>query len=334
MLAALQLSETGYDLAFKYGTPTASLGSDHSSLPDAALVEPFRMHCVLTADLAAIMSQHGPAILHGSDRVPAEAVSQYWSASRNRLELWHQAMARYRSAEDSGNTLRLRTWWKEHAGVMEEVLVTEMLTRVVAAIAAGLDTVQHVDEISPVTHAVFLSHLEARNRVQQIMLFGRGNSVTDAVRLNRLRAVVERWTDTMIGRVSIELPELTKYGINVDRAKQYASEAREYSVGVAARTTTWLMNAAMNDTLRRRTSKHTSLPGANHAVASSVVMMLRPDLFDSVGALKSLWLHRLSSTTGQANRVLDELQHQDIDQAVTADGLEMTGGDFFSRWYL
>ena len=291
------------------------------------------MHCVLIADLAAIMSQHGTAILRGSDRVPADAVSQYWSASRNRLELWHQTMARYRAAEDSGSILRLRTWWQDHAGVMEEVLVTEMLTRVVAAIAAGLDTAQSVDEISPVTHAVFLSHLEARNRVQQIMLFGRGNSVTDAVRLNRLRRVVERWTDMLIGRLSIDSPELTCYGINIDLAKQHASEARDFSVGIAARTTTWLMNAAMNDTLRRRTSRQTSLPGANHAVATSVVMMLRPDLFDSVGTLKSLWLHRLNSTADQADRVLDELQHRDIDQAVTADGLEMTSGDFFSRWY-
>jgi hypothetical protein len=291
------------------------------------------MHCVLIADLAAMMSQHGPAILQGSDRVPAEAVSQYWSASRNRLELWHQTMARYRAAEDSGNVMQLKFWWQQHAGIMEEVLVTEMLTRVVAAIAAGLDAMQRVDEISPVTHAVYLSHLEARNRVQQIMLFGRGNSVSDAVRLNRLRRVVERWTDTIIGRVSIEMPDLTRYAINVDRARQHASEARDFSVGVAGRTATWLMNAAMHDTLRRRTSKHTSLPGANQAVANSVALMLRPDLFDSVGTLKSLWLHRLSSTMGQADRVLQELHDKDINQAVTADGLEMTSGDFFSRWY-
>lgn len=223
--------------------------------------------------------------------------------------------------------LQLRSWWQQHAGVMEEVLVTEMLTRVVAAIAAGLDTIQRVDEISPVTHAVYLSHLEARNRVQQIMLFGRGNSVSDAVRLNRLRRVVERWTDTLIGRIAIDSPDLSRYGINPDRARQHATESRDFSVGVAARTTTWLMNAAMQETLRRRTSQQTSLPGANQAVASSVIMMLRPDLFDSVGTLKSLWMHRLNSMTGQADRVLQELQYQDIDQAVTADGLEMTSGD-------
>jgi hypothetical protein len=299
------------------------------SLPEAS-----RMHCVHIADLAAIMSQHGPAILHGSDRVPAEAVSQYWSASRNRLELWHQTMARYRAAESGGNVLRLRSWWQEHAGVMEEILVTEMLTRVVAAIAAGLDAAHRVDEVSPVTHAVYLSHLEARNRVQQIMLFGRGNSVSDAVRLNRLRRAVEHWTDTMIGRLSIHSPDLTRYAIHVDRANQHASESRDFSVGAASRTTNWLMNAAMHDTLRRRTSESVSLPGANRAVASSVVMMLRPDLFDSVGTLKTLWIHRLSSTTGQADRVLQELQHPDIEQAVTADSLKMTSGDQFGRWYL
>lgn len=291
------------------------------------------MHCVLIAELAATMSQHGPAVLKGSDQVPAEAVSQYWSASRNRFELWHQTMARYRAAEESGQAIQLRNWWTDHAGVLEEVLVTEMLTRVVAAIAAGLDRVQKVDEISPVTHAVYLSHLEASNRVQQIMLFGRGNSVTDAVRLNRLRRAVEHWTDTMVGRVAVHSRELTEYAVDRDRALQFAAESRQFCHGVYHRTTTWLMNAAMTDTLRRRTSDHCSLPGANGAVASSVIMMLRPDLFDSVGTLKSLWMHRIGSTTGQADRVLQELQDQDIEKAVTANALEITGGIQLGRWY-
>ncbi len=292
------------------------------------------MHSVLLADIAALVSQHGPAILYRREAIPPQAVTKYWASSRTRFDLWHQTLGRYRDAEKSGDSLKLRRWWQANVVVLEEVLVSEILTRVIAALAAGLDDAGETDEVSPVTHAVYLTHLEARNRVQQMMLFGRGNSVQDAVRLNRLRQGVERWTDALIGRMSVQNPDNISYAINHDRATEYMDESRGHGLGAARDTATWLMNAAMHDMLRRRTSNLTALPDANRNVAQSVMLMLRPDLFDSVGALKSLWLHRLQVGTDQTDRVLNELSDKDIDNAETASGIEMTHDSNFERWYM
>ena len=292
------------------------------------------MHCVLIADLAATVSHHGPAILYRREAIPPQAMTQYWASSRNRFELWHQTMARYRHAEQSGDFNSLRNWWRDHVVVLEEVLVTEMLTRVIAAMAAGMEATGDTDEISPVTHAVHLNHLEARNRVQQIMLYGRGNSVADAVRLNRLRKGVESWTDALIGRMAARTPEIIHYAIDSSRAASHAEETRMYGHGPARDTSDYLMNAAMHDMLRLRTSPAAALPEANRAVAKSVMLMLRPDLFDSVGALKSLWLHRLEIDSDRTDRVLDELGGPNIDEAATANGIEVLHEPYFQRWYL
>ena len=82
---------------------------------------------------------------------------------------------------------------------MEEVLVSEILARVVAALGAGIDERSADEEISPVTHAILLNHLEASNRVHQIILKARGAAVTKAERLNRVRQGIESWTDVLIG---------------------------------------------------------------------------------------------------------------------------------------
>lgn len=292
------------------------------------------MHCVFVADLAALVSDHGPAILCGREAIPPQAVTQYWTSSRNRFELWHQTIARYRSVEKAGDFQSLRNWWQQHVVVLEEVFVTEMLTRVIAALATGIDGRSETDEISPVTHAVHVTHLEARNRVQQLLLFGRGNSVQDTVRLNRLRQGVERWTDAMIGRMSVRTSPAMQYAINPSRAAEFANEMRTFGYGPSRNTTAWLMNAAMHDMLKRRTSEQAALPEANRSVARSVMLMLRPDRFDSVGVLKSLWLHRLEIGALRTDRVLDELGAADIDHAETAEGLEMTNESYFERWYL
>lgn len=187
----------------------------------------------------------------------------------------------------------LRSWWREHLVILEEVLVSEMLTRVIASMGDALDADSQADEVAPITRAIHLSHLEASNRVQQLMLRGRGSSVQNAVRLNRLRTGVERWTDVLLGRMSANANDRFRYAYDAERAKTHAEEMRSYGQGPARDTALWLMDAAMRDMLSRRTTHQSALPEANRNVAESVIMMFREDLFDGVGTLKSLKMQRM-----------------------------------------
>ena len=94
----------------------------------------------------------------------------------------------------------------------------------------------------------------------------------------------------------------------------------------------WLMNASMHDTLCRQTSERAALAEANRAISQNVLLMLRPNLFDSLGTLKSIWLHQLESdgmigdqalSPGDADSVQpdEEPVDWDADQA------------HFERWY-
>jgi len=92
------------------------------------------MHVVQLTELASVLAYHGPAMLLQRRPISPEAIAQYWSASRNRLDLWHQVMARFNRVKSTGDFYRMRCWWTDHMGVLEEILASEVLTRVVAAI--------------------------------------------------------------------------------------------------------------------------------------------------------------------------------------------------------
>lgn len=280
------------------------------------------MHCINLADLAAILAHHGPSILYRRQQVPVDAVTRYWTACRQRFELWHHAMGRYRELEQSGSPLELRSWWASHRPMLEEILVSEMLARVYAAIGAGLDGGCEKAEIAPVVHSVYLSQLEARNRVLHLMVYGRGNSIHDAVQLNRLRGEVERWTDALLGGMAIEQTAPLDYAISRSRAAAHAEDARSNPPGAVRDTVNWLVSAAMRDALSRRISNNAALPQANRDVADAVMLCLRPDLFDSVGVLKSLWLHRLEAGTDHTDRVLRQLSSGDLNRGDSLSGLE------------
>ncbi|MGB1816566.1 MAG: hypothetical protein ACPHJ3_14500, partial [Rubripirellula sp.] len=261
-----------------------------------------------------------------------EALTQYWTATHARFSLWHQAMARYSRAEQTDDQAAMDAWWSDHTALMEEILVSEMLTRVVAALGAGMDANSTDEEISPVTHAILLNHLEASNRVHQIMLKAHGAASAKAEQLNRLRQGIESWTDVLIGRMSLRNSAPVQYAIARERATEYAEEASQQGHGVTRKTSNALMNISMHDMINQRMSSDPALPAANREVSRSVMLMLRPELFDSVGALKSLWMHRLEKSADQTDRMLDELTSADIHDAETSDSLELTGGSYFERW--
>ena len=290
------------------------------------------MHSVHLVDLAAVVSEHGPAILYGRETLSPEALTHYWTATHSRFNLWHQAMARYSRAEQLNQESALNDWWEQHTPVMEEILVSEILTRVVAALGNGLDSQASEEEISPVTHAILLNHLEASNRVHQVMLKANGRNMVKAEQLNRVRRGIESWTDVLIGRMALRNREPLQYAIERERALEYAEEAVLQGYGVIRKTSNALMNMSMHDMITKRLSVEPALPAANREVARSVMLMLRPELFDSVGTLKSLWMHRLENSADQTDRMLEELASADIHEAETSDSLEVTAGSYFERW--
>ncbi len=269
-----------------------------------------------------MLAHYGPGLLYDRNLLPAEAMTGYWTASRHRFDLWHHAIGRYRRIEKTAPAALLRQWWQEHVPMLEEVLVSETLTRVYAALGAGLDRQCEQSELKPVLHSVHVTHIEVRNRVLQLMVYGRGSSIDQAVRLNRLRTEVERWTDVLLGAMAAVFPEPLEYAFNQRRAAAHGKDVRSLPIGAARDTANWLAAATLRSVLERRTSPHPALPDANRQVARAVMLCLRPDLFDSVGLMKSLWLKRMQAGVEQADRVLEEMTAPELNSGSILGGYE------------
>ncbi|TWU33388.1 hypothetical protein [Novipirellula artificiosorum] len=292
------------------------------------------MHCVLLADLAALVSQHADAISLGDDQEMADSVTHYWTSTRSRLELWHQVIARYRRAESVGDSITMSQWWNLHMTVLEEILVSETLCRVIAAVGKALDEKNGRDDVAPITETVFQSHLEVRARVHHLMLFGRGSTVRNAVRLNRLRKGVERWTDALLGRMIPRCSTAARYTIDTNRANAYAEECSGWEPLPERETACWLFNIAMHDMLMRRTTNRPALPRSNQRVADSVLRMFPRVGFDSLGTMKSHWLRQLERGTKtsehQPSKPILETKHHPID-ATRVSGESKPSSQ---RWYI
>lgn len=241
------------------------------------------MHSIELARIATLIAAQGPSLAMIRPTIPVEAMTRYWVASRQRTELWNRGLARLVELEADGRPLAIDAWWFEHIPMIEEILVSEMLTRVMAAVGAALDDGVEDRDVEPVTHSIFQTHLESRNRVLRVLLFSRGRSVEQALRLNRLRRCVERWTDFLLAPLIRVRPDSLQFAIDAGRARAYASESPEQYSDRTSDGVNWLSAATLELSLTSLCDRRAGLPQANRQLGEAVLACLRPQLFDSLG---------------------------------------------------
>jgi hypothetical protein len=256
-------------------------------------------------ELAAIASVQGPTLIESNLSIPPQSIEQYWTTSKVRLDRWAWRLKRFVGDADTDAHQRRRQW-PEVQGVLEEILTSEMLTRVWTAVLCAYDRQRKTEEASPVARSVLIGHMEARHRVLTLMVRGPGIDAEDAVKLNRLRRHVERWTDLLVGRIAA-LHDVGEFAFDPRRAKDFAADL-QYHGGLQGKQLVWpLMLTSLRAGFRKSLDACSPNADLNARIAASVLACFPNDLFDSIGLFRSLWLMRLTNITADAQGMIDDL---------------------------
>ncbi len=255
------------------------------------------MHCVETAEFAALLAHHAAIILSDNQAYAGKELTRYWVESRARMEQWHEDLSHYHTIDADLRPFAMQAWWTNYQATLEEIMVTDILSRIVAALGLAIDQRRQQREIDPVTHSVFVSHLEARNRVFKLVLFGRGSSASQSLQLNRLRRAVERWIDRLLVPIVIIEPTARRYAIDFERLDANLQDYFEESSPDFRSLSDRLSRSAMGCTLRSRTKCKAAHPSYNDQVTDTVVSLLPASAFDSLGWFKSTKFAPFAKTT-------------------------------------
>ena len=273
------------------------------------------MHACDLVQLAALVAAHGRAFAAGAGRVSSAALDDYWAASKCRLERWSRSLKSFTTAVHHSRADALAQWPLVRP-VIEEILLSELLTRVWSGVLAAHDRRHGQSESDPVARSVMMGHLEARHRALTMLLHGPGVGTVAAVELNRLRTRVERWIDMLVGGV-LEGDDLTQFAIDPDRAREFAADLRERRQQPLALHAWQLTLASLKAAFRPQRENRSGNDDLNTRIATAVVACFPPDLFDATGVLQSLWVVRLSNVTADAQGMIDELVRMEHEPVAT-----------------
>ncbi|MGD9646105.1 MAG: hypothetical protein AB7U73_10375 [Pirellulales bacterium] len=266
------------------------------------------MHVAELVQLAAFVSAQGPNVLAGSHHLSTDGSERYWTAAKCRFDRWGRELKQHlRRAADAD--IQISLLWFLLRPVLEEILCSESLARVWAALAAAHDRQHNTQELEPVARSVMIGHLEARHRALELMLHGPGLGSEHAVYLNRLRRRIEQWTDLMVAHVA-PLSDPAEFALDAGRAARFLAELGPAAGPGATRRWSLALGALQGS---RVPGLDVRSPNAdlNAAIAAAIASSLPPTLFDDAGLPRSLWLARMYAISDDAQWQLSRLACDD-----------------------
>jgi len=261
------------------------------------------MHACELVEFAGLLATNGPLIIRHSERLSNSGLEQYWTASKCRQESWSRTLNRFSRQVQYANSNEVAAAWQEIRPLLDEILTTEILTRVWTAVCCGFEQRRGLDEASPVVRNVLAGHLESRHRVLNLMVYGHGLRVEEAVELNRMRRRNERWTDVLLGQLA-ETTKVSEFACSANRVHEFAADMRN----AHRPETAWsLLLTSLRTSYRRTQGDAAHSDEFNHRIVAGILACLPSELFDTTGMLKSLWVVRMQHAARDTEGMIEEL---------------------------
>ena len=160
------------------------------------------MHASRLVDLAAIVSAQHRMLCQQKVGPEFWAADQFWVLSRARLNEWARKLKCCESLRIQKPEFDAVQFWVETRPVIEEVLLSEICTRVWCATLSIIEQQRHPGELDPIARSVFIANLEARRRALRLILLAKGLSGISTTSVNSLRIECETWTDYLLADLS------------------------------------------------------------------------------------------------------------------------------------
>lgn len=304
---AVQVGTTGISLALTKVIELDKLCSLGSQI---------QMHSKTLAAVSGWAAFNSANLIYGEEGQTIFAASNYWSAAKCRLDRWSRALRMFEkdvNQENSGHDP-----WPAIEVVVQEILVSEMLTRVWSAIMVCHDEEQQSDELSAIAYSTFLSQVEARNRALRLIVVSQTSDPEWFEKMNKLRRKVERWTDMLLGHLPNSKVAM-EFGFEPNRVKDFSNERRSTS-DAELRQKHPIFTAALFQDLQQSCGKFPANPSSNREIVSGVLSCFSADRFDSTGLPKSaqqLWVEKHSYDSQMLVDHLVELEFE-VDSKVAA----------------
>ena len=274
------------------------------------------MHASQLAEIGSWVAVHAANLVFGRQQPELCASNEYWVASKCRLQRWVTALKMFE--QDIANPDEDHDPWPALQAVVEEILLSEFVTRVWAASVLCHDQYHGSEEMHGLAHSTFVSHIEVRNRATRILLAGQADNEEVFDRINLLRRKLERWTDLFLAQLP-NLRSAQQMAFDPERVADFYQERRQEEGAHVVRRQQILMASFAAEL--EGFSQYAANPAFNRQIASGIMACFPSDRFDSTGLPKSarmLWMEKSQNDTQLLVEELADFEDKSLEKPSSA----------------
>ena len=261
------------------------------------------MHATQMAEIGGWLSICSEVFTRGGHPANANQAMRYWSASKCRLQRWQAALKVFEN--DFQNPCEMHDPWHAIEVVIQEILMSELLTRVWTVVLIQHDRYIEHNEMQSIGQSVFIGHLETRNRAMRLMIKNRASNQKAYDRLEELRRRMERWVDLLLSRIS-DLELAIQFGFDEHRVRDFAAD-RHMEDSQRRDQVQKLLLASLTSSLKNGVKQWTANPDLNREIAAGVLACFPGDRFDTHGIPKSIMMMQMDQVQNDTHAMVQGL---------------------------
>ncbi|MEN1679109.1 MAG: hypothetical protein AAGJ46_05920 [Planctomycetota bacterium] len=274
------------------------------------------MHARELIEVAATLCLDAGRLIDESPKLCQATLAEYWAASRCRLDDWGRQLS---ALANHGRSTQLAD--VDANALSTDLLLTQVHTRCVAAIAVAHDRRIGEDDAGPIARNTLAGHDEAIGRLEAIYKARQRPRSPAATSFRLLARRAERWTDLLLGYVlplcgspgaTSPAGHAIEFTFDPARAQEFAYDAH-CQTGEGGRWTpavSRVLHAAIHQAFTPTTGgEPVAAPAGdlNRRVAGASLGLFGPEAFDAHGLLRTAWLHRLEQTADDTVGMVEDL---------------------------
>lgn len=256
-------------------------------------------------EVAGLIGLRCSPLLNAPLPICSDALSEYWIASRCRLDHWGRtlrALGHSHSApppQDDGDLL-LR--------LSEEITLAEGLARVVAGVCHAYDTRRQGEEAGAIGRSVLDAHRQAISRLRALQFAWWSNGSGKSRHARSLSKQTEHWTDVLLAYVAMAA-DVECFAFDPSRVREFAYDCQLHGTDASLAASQLLVHS-----LRTSFSAANQAPlnaDLNRRIAGAALALFGSGGFDGHGLVRPAWMLRAERTADDTATLVERLFAED-----------------------
>lgn len=261
-------------------------------------------------ELSALLTSHYHLALDVGNVPSSRNIEGYWTASRCRFNRWARQIKRMEVIQEHNQADLAEFLWCRIQPTLTEILTSEILTRVCAALAMIHNQQSGDKDWVAVAESIFSGHQEARQRTLRIILAQ--IPPPDSIRrdMERLRRQAERWNDLFLGFLAVHTP-MDAFAFSPQRVEDFADGLRYDQSSV---TYSWpRLQRGLHRAFHKNRICRLPNTALNDQIMLSMYGVMASAALDLESQFPTMWRMRLNHLADNADALIQDMLCDDVE---------------------